>query len=284
MAKRPKTRVENPLEKSPQQVQAKRTLDAMDKALEGKKDVVKAYNAGGNWGMPSDPAQRKCIQAITAYYGLDFIMGDVMILAGTKLYIGADGYRKRADAVSVERFGGKPFRWKKRPATETERKDLGYPDEKSRVWYVELYMPEGSVGNEAHALITTAWGEANVANCTLQNASKIKGDPRILNRQAIKRAQHECLRDAVCFRLPVPAEFEKAMGVKLEEVLNSGVQVVTDDGMLPEAEPVPAAVAETKDQPIPTDSSGDVRTEAVEEAAAPPEPEKTETTDLFDEE
>lgn len=179
------------------------------------------------WGLPTDPVARQALVALTYYYGLDPAMGDVQILGGSTLYITAQSYIKKLEEVSDVRYGGKPFRWVKRPATPDEIETLGYAETPgARVWFVELFAPDLDLP------ITTAWGEADVTNCTLQNASKVKGDPRVLNRMAIKRAQHECCRDVVTFKLPSPKEYEQKLGMKIEQLLESGVNVVTDDGLV----------------------------------------------------
>jgi|GEM_PF-3253720 len=181
------------------------------------------------WGVPNQPQARQALMAITAYYGLDHVMGDIIIMGGSTLYITMQAYMKKLEESSGIKYDGTPYRWVKRPATPDEIDSLGYGEIKgARVWFVELYPPEGN----GEKPITSAFGEADTGNCSLQNISKKQGDPRVLNRMAIKRAQHACARDVVTFRLPAPAEFQEKMGIKIDEMLDSGVSVMIEDGII----------------------------------------------------
>jgi len=207
----------------------KQTNEQGDKAIEKRKDAARVLNNAG-WGLPQIKEARHALMAITAFYGLDPVMGDVMIMGGKTLYICEQAYKKKLDEIATEKFEGKPWRWVKRPATKEEVEAQGYAGRTNpRVWYVELYMPEG-FGDQ---MVSSAFGEADIHNMALQNSTSQKGDPRVLNRMAIKRAQHECMRDVVVFRLPAPADFEKKMGMAMEKMLESGVNVMLDDGIIP---------------------------------------------------
>lgn len=151
--------------------------------------AITTYQHG--WGLPAGPA-RKALCAITQAYGLDPVMGDIMVMGGNTLYITASGCIKNVH--KDPRFR----RWTKRPATKDEKIAQGYA-EKDFVWYVQLWFANAD-GTEYAA--TEAFGQCNPANCELINVSKQKGDPRIMNRMAIKRAQHECTRDVTSFNLP----------------------------------------------------------------------------------
>lgn len=199
-------------------------ITKMDRTRRGSA-LAKTDNA---WGLPTnDPSARTALAALTAYYGLDPILGDCTILGGKTLYITEAAYKKKLDELSVSRFNGRLFKWTKRPATKDEIESLGYKKPGARVWYVELYEPGSNV------CVTSAYGEADTSNCTLQNVGKESGDPRTLNRMAIKRAQHECMRDVVSFRLPAQDEFEKKLGISMDQMMSSGVTVVADDGITP---------------------------------------------------
>ncbi len=202
--------------------------NATEHAITQRKEAAISMGKAG-WGLPADPRQRSAIMSLTAYYGLDWVMGDILVLGGTTLYITAQAYMKKLDESAQAKYDGKSYRWTKRPCTPDEIDALGYGEvPNARVWYVELLPPEGC----GEMPITSAFGEADVGNCQLQNISKLKGDPRVLNRMALKRAQHECTRDVVGFRLPSPADFKEKMGMAMDEMLKSGVQVVLDDGLI----------------------------------------------------
>lgn len=174
--------------------------------------AVTVYQQG--WGLPAGPA-RKALCAITQAYGLDPVMGDIMVMGGNTLYITAAGCMKNVH--KDPRFR----RWTKRPATKEEKASQGY-DEADFAWFVELWFVDVQ-GNEYVA--TEAFGQCTPENCQLQNMAKKVGDPRIMNRMAIKRGQHECTRDVTSFNLP------KIEGVEQEELLDADVRIVTDDGI-----------------------------------------------------
>jgi len=202
---------------------------AMQKAEKARKDAALAVQHESQWGLPNDPNARKALMAITAYYGLDYVMGDIEILGGTTLYITEQAYKKKLEEKSLEVFNGKRCRWVKRPATPDEVEMLGYGDrDKPRVWWVEMYPPEGC----GDLPLAHAYGEADKHNMTLQNSTKQTGDPRVLNRMALKRAEHECMREFVTFRLPTPADFESKMGMTMDDMLSAGVKVVLADGIV----------------------------------------------------
>jgi hypothetical protein len=210
---------------------------AMEKATEARKGAAMSiqHDAAG-WGLPTDSRARVALMAITAYYGLDPVMGDIIILGDSVLYITEQAYKKKLQEQSKAMFDGKQCRWIKRPATPEEVEMLGYGErEKPRVWYVELWPPEGC-GTLPFA---QAYGEADRHNMTLINSTKQTGDPRVLNRMAIKRAEHECMREFVTFRLPAPADFEATFGMAMDEMLQAGVQVVLDDGIMPQPDAMP---------------------------------------------
>ncbi len=205
---------------------AREAANMADRDLEKRKEAAMALGESG-WGLPADARTRKALMAITQWYGLDPIMGDVIFL-GNKLYITEVACKKKLDDKTNKIYEGKPWRWRKRTATADEVEDLGYGKRQNpAVWYVELLPPEGH-GNE---VITTAFGECDAQNCGLQNISREQGDPRVMNRMAIKRAQHECSRDVAVFKLPSIDRFEEVMGMAMEEMMKIGVQVIVDDGL-----------------------------------------------------
>ncbi len=245
------------------------SLAMADRAIEKRRESATTLGKVG-FGTTSSPLVKKAMMAINYYYGLDPALGDVIIM-GDKMYITAQAYMKKLDERSSTNFKGMPFRWVKRVATKEELADQGYADRKgARCWYVELYPPEG----HGELCITSAYGEADSKNCQLQNSSKEVGDPRVLNRQAIKRAQHECTRDVVVFRLPSPDEFEAKTSMALEEFTASGVQIILDDGLLVDGQhvtgpPVEQALA----APTPEEVTSAAVSEPKEDPSKP-EPEK----------
>ena len=217
---------------------------------EKKREQLAVRNYNNGWGLPADPRAAKALCALTAYYGLDPVMGDIIILGGKVLYICEQAYKKKLEEKAMTLNGGKPYRWRKRPATKEEMESMGYGEiDAARGWFVELLPPEGM----GDGPITTAFGEADKFNCQLQNISKQVGDPRILNRMAIKRAEHECMRDVVTFRLPSPKEFTQLMGMAMEDMLKSGVSVMVDDGLL---NPGEIAASMLPESPRPEDVTG----------------------------
>lgn len=229
------------------QLTVQREKTQAERALSHRSHAAGAIQKHG-WGLPNNQQARQVLMALTAYYGLDPVMGDIIIMGGDTLYITMQAYMKKLEAAANIKYDGKPFRWVKRPATDAEIEALGYGEiETARVWFVALYTP-GEIDGPP---ITTAYGEADVGNVQLQNTSKVKGDPRILNRMALKRAQHACARDIVTFRLPEPAEFQKKMGMKMEEMLDAGVQVMLEDGIIDPAQ-IEQNIEAEKQSPAPS--------------------------------
>ena len=225
--------------------------------------AVTVYQQG--WGLPEGVA-RKALCAITQAYGLDPVMGDITIMGGSTLYITAEGMMKKVHRNPKFR------RWTKRPATKEEKIAQSY-DEHDYVWYVQLWFVNDQ-GQEYAA--SEAFGQCNEQNCQLQNASKQKGDPRVMNRMAIKRAQHECTRDVDSFNI---LEVQGMPSTK--ELLAADVHVVTDDGIQTTEDQCKPTGVPTADIPRTGPSVDDVMDGDDVSDPKPPEPPDQEAEELL---
>ena len=195
--------------------------------------------------MSKGPAIQAAVAALTLHYeNLDPLMGDIEVM-GDKLYLTAAAFHKQMQSQIplIAR------RWVKRIATPTEYDQMmlepwrpnprddqrNFVGHGSRLWYCELwvrpwrYLPVAAGESTAIAIpvegaewycAAAAFGEANDQNCDLTVAAggaKLKGDPRVLDRMAIKRAEHEALREIVSFTL------RGARSVNQVELLRQGV-------------------------------------------------------------
>jgi len=224
---------------------APRVPASIPDAAPTKTDIASRASRSSFGLMSKGPAIQAAVAALTLHYEhLDPLMGDIEVM-GDKLYLTAAAFHKQMQAQIplVAR------RWVKRIATPAEydqmmmepwrpnpRDDLrGFVGHGSRLWYVELWVrpwcylavSPGEASAIAVPVEDAEWycaaasfGEANELNCDLTIAAggaKLKGDPRVLDRMAIKRGEHEALREVVSFTL------RGARNVNQVELLRQGV-------------------------------------------------------------
>jgi len=221
---------------------APRVPASIPDAAPTKTDIASRASRSSFGLMAKGPAIQAAVAALTLHYeNLDPLMGDIEVL-GDKLYLTATAFQKQmqSQVPLIAR------RWVKRFATIAEYDQLmlepwrpnpredqrGYMGYGSRVWFVELWIRPwrylAVAPGESQALAVpvegaewycaaSAFGEASEQNCMLENASKLKGDPRVLDRMALKRAEHEALREVVSFTL------RGARNVNQVQLLQAGV-------------------------------------------------------------
>jgi hypothetical protein len=207
--------------------------------------------------VTANPQLRQAIAAITMHYQhLDPLMGDIQIL-GDKIYISADGWQKEfhasipivcrrwikrlCTAEETELHGLEPWR---KTYRQGEGQGDGYVGHGSRLWHIELQIrawKEQQVAELAGGAcfvravpdgewftISTAYGEASDLNCDLTIAAggrKLKGDARVLDRMAIKRGEHELIRECLSLTL------RGARSLDQVQLLGEGLRIASDDGI-----------------------------------------------------
>ncbi len=201
------------------------------------------------FGVMANPKIRAVIAAICLQHPeIDPLMGDLEVL-GSNIYISASCWMK----LLHSRVPIACRRWQKRIATTAEYDTLGfekwqreetyqggYMGRGSRLWWMELQMrpftdlktiqTTGGVFVVAKPdgdwfTIAGEFGEANEQNVTLQNSSKLKGDPRVLDRMAIKRGHHACLQETVSFQLEHTKDLDQV------SLLAEGVRLIPEDSV-----------------------------------------------------
>lgn len=238
---------------------ASRVPQSLDDPTPTKADAVARASRTQFGLMARGPAISAAVAALTLHYEMiDPLMGDLEVM-GDRLYLTASAYHKlfQSEVPLCAR------RWVKRPAKESEYAEMaltpwravsresnpGYVGRGSRLWYVELYirpwtyreMPNGSgmaVPDGEWFLAGATFGEANELNCELSVSAagaKLKGDARVLDRQAIKRAEHEILRETVSFVMRGQRTAETL------DVFSAGVQISGEEPIDVESAPPIAA-------------------------------------------
>lgn len=208
---------------------------------------------GDGQGRPPSQAEALTVAYIATQYGLDPLLGEVLLL-GSKVYIPHAALERRAREQKLIR------RRRCRPASPEERA-AARVEEAEEYWVAEVETVDGLV-YEGH-------GMAAPENVGIARRGG-QVDRRIVRNMAEKRAMQRALRYAVGVSLPDPEDGPVIVGMAQPEAIADKSAALAQAAAAFGAKPAPAALPEPPQQVV-TAPQAHVEPAPVREVARPVE-------------